>query len=131
MILERTEGNPFYLEEFTRSLIDSGAVVTNGTDVPVEDISPIASYYASVSRRTADGEVFFADQRMTREEALRSYTTWAAYAAFEEHLKGQLLPGMLADITVLSQDILTVPEEQILETQIDFTIIGGEVRYRR
>ena len=79
----------------------------------------------------ADGEVFFADQRMTREEALRSYTTWAAYAAFEEHLKGQLLPGMLADITVLSQDILTVPEEQILETRIDFTIIGGEVRYRR
>ena len=124
---ERAESGAYMWSD----LIDSGAVVTNGTDVPVEDISPIASYYASVSRRMADGEVFFADQRMTREEALRSYTTWAAYAAFEEHLKGQLLPGMLADITVLSQDILTVPEEQILETRIDFTIIGGEVRYRR
>jgi len=124
---ERAESGAYMWSD----LIDSGAVVTNGTDVPVEDISPIASYYASVSRRMADGEVFFADQRMTREEALRSYTTWAAYAAFEEHLKGQLLPGMLADITVLSQDILTVPEEQIPATQIDFTIIGGEVRYRR
>jgi len=124
---ERAESGAYMWSD----LIDSGAVVTNGTDVPVEDISPIASYYASVSRRTSDGEVFFADQRMTREEALRSYTTWAAYAAFEEHLKGQLLPGMLADITVLSQDILTVPEEDIPATRIDFTIVGGEVRYRR
>jgi len=114
-----------------RDLIDSGAIVTNGTDVPVEDISPIASYYASVSRRMADGEVFFADQRMTREEALRSYTTWAAYSAFEEDLKGQLMPGMLADITILSADILTIPEEEIPATEIDFTIVGGEVRYRR
>lgn len=124
---ERAESGAYMWSD----LIDSGAVVTNGTDVPVEDISPIASYYASVSRRMADGEIFFPDQRMTREEALRSYTTWAAYSAFEEHLKGQLLPGMLADITVLSQDILTVPEEQIPATQIDFTIVGGEVRYRR
>jgi predicted amidohydrolase YtcJ len=112
-------------------LIDSGAVVTNGTDAPVEDISAIASYYASVSRRTADGEVFFADQRMTREEALRSYTIWAAYSAFEEQLKGSLEIGKLADITVLSQDILTIPEEDILSTQVDYTIVGGEVRYRR
>lgn len=124
---ERAESGAYMWSD----LIDSGAVVTNGTDVPVEDISPIASYYASVSRRMADGEIFFPDQRMTREEALRSYTTWAAYSAFEEHLKGQLLPGMLADITVLSQDILTIPEEQIPATQIDFTIVGGEVRYRR
>jgi len=124
---ERAESGAYMWSD----LIDSGAVVTNGTDVPVEDISPIASYYASVSRRMADGEIFFPEQRMTREEALRSYTTWAAYAAFEEHLKGKLEPGMLADITILSQDILTVPEEEILATQIDFTIVGGEVRYRR
>jgi predicted amidohydrolase YtcJ len=124
---ERAESGAYMWSD----LIDSGAVVTNGTDVPVEDISPIASYYASVSRRLADGSVFFPDQRMTREEALRSYTTWAAYSAFEEHLKGQLLPGMLADITVLSQDILTIPEEEIPATEIDFTIVGGEVRYRR
>jgi hypothetical protein len=112
-------------------LIDSGAVVTNGTDVPVENISPIASYYASVARVASNGEVFFPDQRMTREEALRSYTTWAAYAAFEEHLKGKLVPGMLADITVLSANILTIPEEEIPATEIDLTIVGGEVRYRR
>ena len=124
---ERAENGAYMWSD----LIDSGAVVTNGTDVPVEHISPIASYYASVSRRMADGEVFFPGQRMTREEALRSYTTWAAYAAFEEHLKGRLEPGMLADITVLSQDILTIPEEQIPSTRIDFTIVGGEVRYRR
>jgi len=124
---ERAESGAYMWSD----LIDSGAVVTNGTDVPVEDISPIASYYASVSRRMSDGEVFFPEQRMTREEALRSYTTWAAYAAFEEHLKGQLLPGMLADITVLSQDILTIPEEEIPATEIDFTIVGGQVRYRR
>ena len=79
----------------------------------------------------ADGEVFFPDQRMTREEALRSYTIWAAYSAFEEHLKGSLEPGKLADITVLSQDILTIPEDEILSTQVDYTIVGGEVRYRR
>ncbi len=124
---ERAESGAYMWSD----LIDSGAVVTNGTDVPVEDISPIASYYASVSRRMADGEIFFPEQRMTREEALRSYTTWAAYAAFEEHLKGKLEPGMLADITVLSQDILTIPEEEIPATEIDFTIVGGEVRYRR
>ena len=124
---ERAESGAYMWSD----LIDSGAVVTNGTDAPVEHISPIASYYASVSRRMADGEVFFPAQRMTREEALRSYTTWAAYAAFEEHLKGRREPGMLADITVLSQDILTIPEEDIPATQIDFTIVGGEVRYRR
>ncbi|NKB87216.1 MAG: amidohydrolase family protein [Acidobacteria bacterium] len=124
---ERAESGAYMWSD----LIDSGAVVTNGTDVPVENISPIASYYASVSRRMADGEIFFPEQRMTREEALRSYTTWAAYAAFEEHLKGRLEPGMLADITVLSADILSIPEEEIPATEIDFTIVGGEVRYRR
>jgi predicted amidohydrolase YtcJ len=124
---ERAESGAYMWSD----LIDSGAVVTNGTDAPVEDISAIASYYASVSRRTADGEVFFADQRMTREEALRSYTIWAAYSAFEEHLKGSLEAGKLADITVLSRDILTVPEEEILSTQVDYTIVGGEIRYRR
>ena len=125
----------------SRSLSESGVIrfaaankatrLRESTDAPVEDISAIASYYASVSRRTADGDVFFADQSMTREEALRSYTIWAAYSAFEEHLKGSLEPGKLADITVLSQDILTIPEEELLSTQVDYTIVGGEVRYRR
>src|SRR5690606_41273817 len=71
------------------TLFRSGVVVINGTDTPVEDVDPIASYYASVSRKLADGTVFYPEQRMTREEALRSYTLNAAYAAFEEDIKGR------------------------------------------
>jgi len=114
-----------------RELIDSGAVVTNGTDVPVEDIDPVASFYSSVSRRMPNGETFYPEHRMTREEALRSYTLNNAYAAFEEEIKGSLEVGKLADLVVLSQDILTVPEEDIPETRVDFTIVGGKVLYER
>jgi len=113
-----------------RSLIDSGVIVTNGTDVPVERIDPIPSFYASVTRRAVDGSVFFPAQRMTRDEALRSYTINAAYAAFEEQDKGSLVPGKLADIVVLSRDIMTIPDEQIPGTTVDLTIVGGRVRYR-
>ncbi|HSG09248.1 MAG TPA: amidohydrolase [Longimicrobiales bacterium] len=113
-----------------QKLMQSGAVVLNGTDAPVEDVDPIASYYASVSRMMNNGARFYPDQRMSRMEALKSYTINAAYAAFEEDLKGSLTPGKLADITVLSQDILTVPEEQIPSTRVEMTIVGGEVVYR-
>jgi predicted amidohydrolase YtcJ len=112
-----------------RSLLDSGVVVTNGTDVPVERIDPIASFYATVSRRMSDGNVFFPEQRMTREEALRSYTMANAYAAFEEDIKGSITPGKLADIVVLSKDIMRVPEEEIPTARVDLTIVGGSVRY--
>lgn len=114
-----------------RDLLDSGAVVTNGTDAPVEDVDPIASYYATVSRVVRDGSVFYPEQRMTRMEALYSYTMANAYAAFEEDLKGSLTPGKLADITVLSQDILEVEEAEIPATRVDMTIVGGQVRFRR
>jgi len=114
-----------------RKLIESGAILGNGTDVPVEAIDPIASYYSSVSRVMRDGGVFYPEQKMTREEALRSYTMNNAYAAFEEDLKGSLEVGKLADITVLSQDILSVPEVEIPKTQVDLTIVGGEVRFER
>lgn len=114
-----------------RSLLDSGAVIANGTDVPVEDIDPIASFYASVSRRTNTGEVFYGEQRMTREEALHSYTLANAFAAFEEDVKGSISPGKLADIVVLSQNIMTVPEEEIPNARVDMTILGGRVVYRR
>ena len=114
-----------------RSLIDSGAVVGNGTDAPVEEVNPIASYYASVSRRVKDGSVFFPEQRMTRMEALKSYTINNAYAAFEEGQKGSLSPGKLADITVLSRDILTIAEDQIPATEVSYTIIGGKVVYSK
>ena len=114
-----------------QKLMKSGAIVGNGTDAPVEDVSPLASFYASVSRRLKDGSVFFPEQRMSREEALRSYTWNNAYAAFEETLKGSLEPGKLADITVLSRDILTVPEDQILATDVEYMIVGGRVAYPR
>ena len=114
-----------------RALIDSGAVVTNGTDAPVEDVDPIASFHAAVSRRMTNGEVFFGDQRMTRDEALRSYTIDAAYAAFEEESKGSLEVGKLADLTVLSRDIMTVPEDEIPGTRAVYTIVGGRIAYRQ
>ena len=114
-----------------QKLMQSGAVVGNGTDAPVEDVSPLASFYASVSRKLKDGTVFFPDQRMSREEALRSYTANNAFAAFEEKVKGSLEPGKLADITVLSRDIMTIPEDEILSTDIVYTIIGGRVAFDR
>jgi hypothetical protein len=114
-----------------QKLMKSGAVVTNGTDAPVEDVSPLASFYASVSRKLKDGSVFYPDQRMSREEALKSYTLTAAYAAFEENIKGSLKPGKLADITVLSRDILTVPEDEIPGAQVVYTIVGGKIAYSR
>jgi len=114
-----------------RDLLESGAKIANGTDAPVEDVDPIANFYAAVSRRMADGEVFYPEQRMTREEALRSMTLDAAYAAFDEGVMGSLEPGKVADVVVLSKDILTVPEEEILDAEVDLTIRGGEVAYRR
>ncbi len=113
-----------------RDLLDAGAVIANGTDAPVEDVDPIPSFYASVTRRLADGTDFYPEQAMTREEALRSYTIDAAYAAFEDDIKGSLEPGKLADVTVLSKDILEVPAEEILDARVLYTIVGGEVRYR-
>jgi len=112
-----------------RKLIDSGARIVNGTDAPVEDIDPLANFYSSVTRRTRSGEVFYGDQAMTRMEALASATTHAAYAAFEEGIKGKLIPGMLADIVVLSQDILTVSEDELPATRVDHTIVGNRVLY--
>lgn len=112
-----------------RSLLDAGATVSNGTDTPVEDVDPLGSFYASVTRRLADGTPFFAEQCMTREEALRSYTLDAAWAAFEEEIKGSLAPGKLADVVVLSNDLLTCPEEEILSTRVEYTIVGGKIAY--
>ena len=112
-----------------RKLWDTGAVVTNGTDAPVEDVDPIPSYYASVSRRLKDGTVFYPEQRLTRMEALQAYTSNNAFAGFEEDIKGSLTPGKLADITVLSKDILTIPEEEIPTAKVVYTIVGGKVMY--
>jgi predicted amidohydrolase YtcJ len=114
-----------------QKLMKSGAVVGNGTDAPVEDVSPIACYYAAVSRRLKDGTTFYPAQRMSREEALRAYTWNNAYAAFQEKLKGSLEVGKLADVTVLSKDILTIPEDQILATDVRCTIVGGKIAFQQ
>ena len=114
-----------------RDLINSGAIISNGTDVPVEDIDPIASFYAAVTLMTNTGEPFNPAHRMTREEALRSYTINGAYAAFEETSKGSLTPGKLADVAVLSKDIMTVPDSEIPTAVVELTIVGGKVKYRR
>lgn len=112
-----------------RSLLSTGAVVTNGTDTPVEDVDPLASFYSTVTRKTAAGTAFFPSQRMTREEALKSYTRDCAFAAFEEDLKGTLATGKLADLVVLSKDLMTCPDEDIKKTKVVYTIVGGKIVY--
>jgi predicted amidohydrolase YtcJ len=137
-----TSGAPYVLERLGRvraqegayvwqKLMKSGAVVANGTDAPVEDVDPIANYYATVSRKLKDGTVFFPDQRMSRMEALKSYTINGAYAGFEEENRGSLKPGKYADITVLSKDILKVPEDEIPTARVAYTIVGGKILYKR
>jgi predicted amidohydrolase YtcJ len=113
-----------------RSLIDAGAIVINGTDTPVEDISPIECFYASVTRRRANPDmVFYPEQSMTRQEAIYSYTLTPAYAAFEESIKGSLEIGKVADIVVLSNNLETCSEEEILNTKVLMTIVNGKVKY--
>jgi predicted amidohydrolase YtcJ len=114
-----------------QDLLGSGVVIGNGTDVPVENIDPIASFHASVTRQMPDGQAFYPAQRMTREEALRSYTSANAFAIYDEREKGALTAGRLGDIVVLSKDILTVPEEEIRSARVDLTVIGGKVAFRR
>ena len=96
-----------------QKLMKTGAVIANGTDAPVEETDPLPGYYALVTRKQKNGQVFYGDQKMTREEALKAYTYNGAYAAFEEKTRGSLTPGKLADITVLSADITKIPEEEI------------------
>jgi predicted amidohydrolase YtcJ len=112
-------------------LMKSGAVVSNGTDAPVEDIDPIPNYYATVTRKTKDGKAFYPEQRMSRMEALRSMTLNAAYAAFQEDSRGSLAVGKLADVTVLSKDITAVPEEEIPSARVAYTIVGGKILYEQ
>ena len=116
-----------------RELMDRGAIIVNGTDVPVEPIDPIASFYASVSRQTLKGKPkggFEPQQKMTRLETLKSYTINAAYGAFEENIKGSIEVGKYADFTILSQNIITIPEDKILNTKILYTIINGKIEYQ-
>lgn len=115
-----------------QALLQSGIPIVNGTDVPVEPLNPIASFYASVSRKTLKGTPvggYEPAQKMTREQALRSYTLDAAYGAFEEDIKGSITTGKLADFTIYDQDIMQVDEDKLLNTKIAMTIFNGDVVY--
>jgi hypothetical protein len=113
-----------------QSLLKSGAVLASGSDAPVERGEPMIEFYAAVARRSLDGfadENWHLEQHLTREQALRAMTLGAAYAAFEEKERGSLEVGKWADLTVLSADIMTIPESEILKARCLYTIVGGEV----
>ena len=115
-----------------QSLLKSGIPIVNGTDVPVEPLNPIASLYASVTRKTLQGTPeggYEPAEKMTREQALRSYTLDAAYGAFEEDIKGSITVGKLADFTIYDQDLMQVAEEKLLNTEIAMTIFDGKIVY--
>ena len=114
-----------------RTLFETGAIITNGTDVPVERIDPIASYYSSVTRRMNNGDAFYPEHIMTRQEALETYTINGAYSAFEEDIKGSLTPGKYADLIVLSKNLLTVDYEEIPSAEVEMTFVGGELKYKK
>jgi hypothetical protein len=113
------------------TLIDSGAIVLEGTDTPVEDTKPIPNFYCGVTRDYGHGRTFFPEQSKTRMQELRSYTWNNAYAIFQEQQLGSLSAGKLADMVVISGNLLTLPAADILRTRVLYTIIGGRVVYAR
>lgn len=113
-----------------KALLNQGVTIVNGTDVPVEDIDPIKNYFATVTRTRVDnGMEFFVANKMSREQALRSYTIDAAYGAFEENQKGSLEVGKYADLILLNKNLLTCSDQEILDTKVMTTMVGGEVKY--
>ena len=114
-----------------RKLIDSGAIICNGTDAPVENINTIENYFASVTRQLSDSSAFFPEEKMTRMEALKSYTTNGAFASFQDEKLGSLEIGKLADIVILTNDLTTIADENILKTKVETTIVGGKVLFTK
>jgi predicted amidohydrolase YtcJ len=117
-----------------QSLIKSGCIIPGGSDAPVERGEPMIEFYAAVARKSLKGEAgpgWHPEQAVSREQALRMFTIWPAYVAFEENDKGSIETGKLADFTVLSQDIMKIPEPEILKTRCELTVIGGEIVYQR
>jgi hypothetical protein len=115
-----------------RSLLDAGSIVPNGSDFPVEMVNPLLSFHAAVSRQDAKNWPtggWHPEQRMTRDEALRSMTLWPAFSAFQEREMGSLAPGKYADFVVLDRDIMRVPDAEILGTRVLATWIGGKAVY--
>jgi predicted amidohydrolase YtcJ len=117
-----------------RSLLDTGVPIPNGSDFPVEAVNPLLSFHSAVSRQDAANWPpggWHPEQKMTRQEALRSLTIWPAYAAFQDSVMGSLTPGKYADFVVLDQDIMRVADDQILRTQVVATYIGGVAVFER
>lgn len=117
-----------------RSLLDLGAIIPNGSDFPVEDVNPLLSFHAAVTRQDPRNQPpggWYPEQRMTREEALKAMTLWAAYAGFQEKILGSLSSGKYADFVVLDRDIMKVPADQILGATVQSTWLGGKAVYRR
>ena len=115
-----------------QSFIKSGAIIAGGSDAPVERGEPMIEFYAATARKSLKGESgegWHPEQALTREQALKMFTLWPAFAAFEEKVKGSIEPGKLADLTILSADIMQIPEPEILKTRCMMTIIGGEIVY--
>ena len=117
-----------------RSLLESGVVIPNGSDFPVEAVNPLLSFHSSVSRQDENdwpAGGWYPEQKMTRDEALKSMTIWPAYASFQENLVGSLTPGKLADFVILDRDIMRVAVEDILGTRVIATYLGGRAIYER
>ena len=116
------------------SFIKSGVIVPGGSDAPVERGEPMIEFYAAVARKDQKGfstDGWHPEEAVTREQALKMFTIWPAYAAFEESLRGSIEPGKLADLTILSADIMKIPELDILKTQCAMTVINGEIVYEQ
>lgn len=117
-----------------RDVIKSCGLFVNGSDAPMESVNPFAGMHAAVTRTDGAGDPpggWRPEQKLTREEALKSYTIWAAYAEFNETRKGSLEPGKLADFAVLDRDIMTCPESEIKDTRVLMTVVGGETVYEK
>jgi len=117
-----------------RKIIDAGNIIIGGSDAPVELVNPYHGLYAAVTRQSRDGLPeggWYKEDAMTREEALKAFTVWAAYGQFEENLKGALKAGMLADFVVIDRDYLKCPDHEIKDIQALTTVLGGEVVYQK
>lgn len=117
-----------------RSLLETGTIILGGSDFPVESPNPLWGFYAAITRSDHNGypaDGWYGKQKMTREEALKAFTIWAAYGAFQEKMKGTIEYGKYADLTVLSKDIMTIPPKEILETEVEMTIVGGKIVYEK
>ena len=116
-----------------QSLLKTGAIIPGGSDAPVERGEPMIEFYAAVARKSQQGftgQGWHPEQALSREQALKMFTIWPAFAAFEEKDKGTIEPGKLADLTVLSRDIMQIPAPEILQTRCVMTVVGGEIVYQ-